>query len=297
MPKSALPASQIRAAVEARLGPVGELEPLPEGMVSQAFAFRRGDESFVVRVGADRADYEKDAFVARAFGRRGLPVPEVLAIEEVGEGLALCVSRRAPGAPISALDGAAARSAEPAVLEALAEIGRADIAAVTGWGRFDASGRARWPTWRAYLRRYHADVDWIGRLSPDDAATVRQTFRLVERLAPAGEFERRLIHGDFGAGNLIADGPAVSAVIDWSFAAVGDVLYDVANLLFWDEARLAAVCETLRRREAAQTRTLLCYQLRIGIEELRRTVTGRIGGFDLEWLLARVRALLDAARS
>ncbi len=177
----------------------------------------------------------------------------------------------------------------------LAEIGRSDIAGVTGWGRFDAAGHAPWATWRDYLLRFHAGAEaWIDRLPTDDAAPVRRAFALVEQLLPAHEPERRLIQGDFGSANVIAEGGAVSAVIDWDLAAVGDALYDVANLLFWREARLTAVCETLSREHDAERRILACYQLRIGVEEVHEVVVGG-DAVDLGWLLARLRTLVDEA--
>jgi hygromycin-B 4-O-kinase len=294
MPKSTLPASLIREAVEARLGPVGDFEPLPEGLVSQVFAFRRGDEALVVRVGA-RAAYEKDAFVARAFGRPGLPVPEVLEIDDLGGGLALCVSRRAPGRRIHDLDLAAAARLTPAIVAMLGEIGRTAPTGIAGCGRFDDAGRARSPTWRDDLLRPGDDAAaWTARLPAEDAAVIHRALARVAQLAPDDEPERRLIHGDFGSANLIADGTRITAVIDWDLAAVGDALYDVAGLLFWNEARLAPVCEALGRRHADERRTLLCYQLRLGVEEVRQAVTGGVT-FDLDWLLARLRALVDEA--
>lgn len=295
MTKPALPASHIREAVEARLGPVSDFEPLPAGLVSQVFAFRRGGEAFVVRAGHSRAAYEKDAFVARALARPGLPVPEVVLIEPLYADLALCVSRRAPGLRIHDLDPDEAERLAPAILAVLDELGRTEPGGIVGWGRFDNAGRAPWPSWRSYVLRFDTDDGaWTARLPGADAARIHRAIALVEQLAPDEEPERRLIHGDFGSANLIADGARITAVIDWDLAAVGDALYDAAGLLFWDEARLAAVCDALRRRHEPQRRTLLCYQLRTGLEEVRQAVTGGIT-YDLGWLLARLRMLLDEA--
>ena len=72
MTKPALPASQIREAVEARLGPISDFEPLAERLESQVFAFRRDVEALVV-VGPQRSGYDKGTFVARTFARPGSP--------------------------------------------------------------------------------------------------------------------------------------------------------------------------------------------------------------------------------
>ena len=91
---------------------------------------------------------------------------------------------------------------------------------------------------------------------------------------PAHEPERRLIHGDFGSANVIADGASITAVIDWDLAAVGDPLYDVANCCSGARRGSPRSATQLRRRHAAERRTLACYQLRIGVEEVHHVVVG-----------------------
>jgi len=68
----------------------------------------------------------------------------------------------------------------------------------------------------AYLRRVRADpepilVDGIGWLRAN--------------LPDAGRLS--LVHGDYRTGNMLFDGPRITAVIDWEFAAIGDPLYDL----------------------------------------------------------------------
>lgn len=68
----------------------------------------------------------------------------------------------------------------------------------------------------AYLRRVRAEpepilVDGIGWLRANVPAAARLS----------------LLHGDYRTGNMLFDGPRISAVIDWEFAAIGDPLYDL----------------------------------------------------------------------
>lgn len=298
MTKSALPASLIREAVEARLGPVSDLEPLPEGLVSQVYAFRRRDEALVVRVGPDRAGYEKDAFVVRTFGRPGLPVPEILAIEALRGGLTFCVSRRAAGVRLHDTPLADAERLAPALLALLAEIGRTDISNLTGFGAFDADGRGCCGSWREHLLRFNAGAEtWLAHLRAADAAAIARALAEIERLAPPAEPPRGLVHGDLGGANLIVDGAQVTGVIDWDRALIGDPAYDAANLLFWNEARLAPVRAALAKRQASDEgwrRTVLGYQLRLAVEEVH-DVVALDAPVDLAWLLARLRELLDAS--
>ena len=50
-----------------------------------------------------------------------------------------------------------------------------------------------------------------------------------------------LVHGDFGIGNVLAQGGAVIAVVDWDHLGVGSRALDLASLLFdWQRLRLAS---------------------------------------------------------
>jgi hygromycin-B 4-O-kinase len=298
MTKSALPASLIRDAVEARLGPVSDFEPLPEGLVSQVFAFRCGAEALVVRVGPDHAGYEKDAFVARTLAGPGLPVPEVVAIGAVGAGLTLCISRRAAGVRLHDTPLADAERLAPALLNVLDALAGADITGLDGFGAFDAQGRGRSASWREHLLRFNAGADaWLSRLPAADAATSARALAEIERLAPAAPIPRGLVHGDLGGANLIVDGAEVTGVIDWDRALAGDPAYDEANLFFWNEARLAPVRAALAGRhagDAAWPRTLIGYQLRLAVEEIH-DVVAMAAPVDLPWLLRRLTELLAEA--
>jgi hygromycin-B 4-O-kinase len=105
------------------------------------------------------------------------------------------------------------------------------------------------------------------------------------------------VHGDLGGANLIVDGAQVTGVIDWDRALIGDPAYDAANLLFWNEARLAPVRAALAKRHASDEgwrRKVLGYQLRLAVEEVH-DVVALDAPVDLAWLLARLRELLDAS--
>jgi hygromycin-B 4-O-kinase len=110
--------------------------------------------------------------------------------------------------------------------------------------------------------------------------------------------ERALVHGDFGANNVLVNQGSVSGVLDWEQALVGDPLYDVANTRFW-----ATYLPCMDMQAAHFDRTLagvpgyrdrvLCYALRIGIEEAREA--GRGGDASLAaWATARCRQLIAA---
>ncbi len=296
MSKPNLAPVTIKAAIESRLGPVTAFAPLPEGLVSQVFGFRQGRSRFVARVARSAFGFRKDAFACRAFGRPALPIPEIVGIEAI-EAAFLCMSRRARGRRFCDLKG---RAKPGGALKTLAELARTDTSATAGFGVFDEHGRAPCPTWRAYLMQVGDErlFDWASVADRLHGVRVGDAIAAIDRLAPTDEPPRGLVHGDLGTANLIGDGRAITAVIDWDRALIGDGAYDEANLFFWAEARLEPVRAHLARRHAADpgwARRMLCYQLRIGIEELYDSAIGRTP-VDTAWLATRCADLIEQAR-
>jgi hygromycin-B 4-O-kinase len=228
--KTKLSTSGIQKLVERKIGAVSRFEQLPEGLVSQAYGFWRDGEPYVVRVGRSPDGFNKDAFAWRAFSSTALPIPEVICVDTSGD-VSICISRRASGVRVSDVDGNLA-TLSARILDVLAALDRTDTSATIGFGAFDARGRAPCQTWGGYLLRVSApdfcDWDLIGDRTL--RRCLEAAIQAVERLAPADPPGRGLIHGDFGSANLISDGRAVTAIIDWDRAMIGDAAYDQANL-------------------------------------------------------------------
>lgn len=293
--KTKLPAGEIKALLERTVGPVADFEPLPEGLASQTYGFRLGPERMVVRVGGSIFGYRKDAFAWRTFASPSLPIPDVVNVDTIDE-VAVCVSRRAPGRPLRDVDGDLSAS----VIDLMAALRLADTSATRGFGPFDEHGHAASPSWRAFLLQPAdpAFTVWSTALDRPAQASVEQAVAALERLAPTHVTSRDLIHGDLGAANLLADAGGVTAIIDWDRAMIGDGAYDEANLLFWREPALATVCSRLsaaRSGDGDWARRMVCYQLRICLQELSETLTG-LQSIDAGWLLARCSALLGEAQ-
>ncbi|HXQ45225.1 MAG TPA: aminoglycoside phosphotransferase family protein, partial [Caulobacteraceae bacterium] len=295
--KTELPARDVRTLVEFRVGPISEFEPLPEGLASQAYAFRQGSEPFVVRISRWLEGFHQDAFAWRTFSSADLPIPEVVRVDAMGE-IAVCISRRAPGVRVCDLEGALEPSA---VLHTLSALACTDTGSTAGFGPFDSTGQAPYETWLDYLLRV-AEPDFCqwGRVKDrTDRRHIDRAVLAVERLAPAHAPKRGLIHGDFGAANLLADRGVITALIDWDRALIGDVAYDEANVFFWGEPSLKPVVSALGARHAGDddwARRLLCYQLRICLQELSESLSG-LQLIDVRWLMAKCADLTEQAES
>jgi hygromycin-B 4-O-kinase len=112
--------------------------------------------------------------------------------------------------------------------------------------------------------------------------------------------ERKLVHGDFGSNNVLVDGTAVTAVIDWDNAMYGDPLYDIATTHFWAPwLRCMQIADDYWQKELAEPpafrERVQCYALHLGlIEFVGHSVPGQAR--MLAWLESRCRGLLDEPR-
>jgi hygromycin-B 4-O-kinase len=226
----------------------GRVEHLGTGAWSKAFAFRLADQQLVVRFGALREDFDKDARAA-PFAGPDLPVPRVL---EVGEAAAVgatgqaiggyyAVSERLHGSYIDHVDRAQMRSLLPALFRALDALRQADISHTSGYGSWGADGNAPYPSWRAYLlnvlddrpsRRIHG---WRTRLeeSAVGAASFDAAYQRLAGLADRQPEDRHLIHSDLLHFNVLVQADRITGVLDWGCGLYGDFLYDLAWFCFW----------------------------------------------------------------
>lgn len=132
MTKPVLHLPTVAHELEQRMGKISSLSPVAEGEESRAFSFRRGDEDFVVRINHTAEGFEKDAFVHRQFASNNLPIPEIVLIDALSDGLAYCVSRRAPGVTLQALPPTALHRVLEPVARIMDEIAAVEMAGTSG---------------------------------------------------------------------------------------------------------------------------------------------------------------------
>lgn len=256
----------------AGVAPVAE-----QGLWSSTYRFSDGGSERVVRFGPVREAFERDAFVARHASSR-LPVP---AVHDIGEafGHAFAVSDFAPGTIIDKLDGDAMERTLPSLFAALDAVREIDLSSTTGFGYWDINGTGIDPTWEYVI---------VGGIPRWRSAVARSPVgldafeagaaRMIE-LLPSSPPIRHLVHSDLLHRNVLVEGARVTALLDWGSSFIGDFVYDIAWLTFWQpwypewdgidfasaaEAHYAATGTAIEHF----AERLRCYELRIAVSNM-----------------------------
>jgi thiamine kinase-like enzyme len=194
-------------------GEHARIEVLGGGITNRNFKVVVGDDAFVLRIGGrdtellgiDRRVEHEASLVAAAVGVG----PEVVTFVEP-EGY--LVTRFIEGAVV---EPEAIRSGEP--LHRVAGSLRAVHAGPPVPSRFDSF---------RVVEAYAATAATHGVRVPAEYARALETARRVERArGPAPE---RLCHNDLLTANFIDDGHRIR-IVDWEYAGMGDVFFDLAN--------------------------------------------------------------------
>lgn len=213
-----------------------EIATLADGETSQAFAFEVEEGERVLRVNRlGKSGFLKDQLAHQKFSSSPIPIPEIIEIGTLDNGMAFAVSTRAEGKALSKHTTEEIKMLMPEIIKTLTAIHVLEPIG-GGYGNWGLDGQGHSDSWRAEL---------LANMSLDDEETMSADFYVDElhatlraRATELLDFcpeERRLIHNDFGFDNVISDGEKITGVIDWEHSAYGDPLKDIAWLDFWKE--------------------------------------------------------------
>lgn len=244
-----LDADDARAIATAfALGEVHAVRPIEAGTINSNFAFDCTSGRCFVRVneGKTAADVAWEAELVSALAEAGVPTPKP---HRTVDGARWLAHR---GLLVSAFPWVHGVPRGPA------EVSVADATAVgAALARIHLLGRARGPTtWRAGIYGF-ADINrrFASLSTRDDPALAGAITVLGSELAAldaAAALRARatpgLIHGDLFRDNVLWDGAALAAVLDFEQASAGSLVYDVAvaiNDWCWDGGLRRPLAEAL----------------------------------------------------
>ena len=232
--KTIIPQLLVEQYLEAKCGPINNLQMVTGGETSQAFSFSTPEQDLVVRVNTSDQSYQKDFFVQNNFLSSSIPSPKIISLERSNEYF-FCISEKLPGVLLDTLTQEEHLLILEPLFDVLTTIHAQDISDYTGFGKWKETGNASSPSWTEYISSFGDETTWRELAQEFDFDVVLQ-----ERLR--GKFQelisylpetRHLIHGDFGYNNVFTDKRTITGVIDWGESLYGDPLFDISWLAFW----------------------------------------------------------------
>jgi len=281
-----VPDARVLALLRERFSPSAtDLVPVEGGSVARTFAFRAGEEAYIIRFNLDRmlrSNFPKEAYLWEKLSSTSIPMPPVLQVGRLGD-LHYAISRRMPGKTLSKTHAHELEQVFPQILEMLHAVHQIDVRDTEGYGVFDEEGRGMASSWHAFLgsiAEEELEQDYYGkwhRLFEEtflERTVFDRIYQQVLRLLPSCPEERFLVHGNPSLANLLAQDNTLTALLDWLDARYGDFVYDIAYLDYWlPGLRVRERFGRFYRERGipvpAYAERLLCYQCYITLDAMR----------------------------
>ncbi|MBW7458920.1 phosphotransferase family protein [Paenibacillus sepulcri] len=220
--------------------PVSGLEAIEQGEVNRAYFFRFREQDYVVRFNAQESGFQKERYLSDHFGSDELPIPAIIEIGPVN-GMYFAISKRAAGKTLVQYDADQLPLLQSVLIKLFAGINKLNVGETQGFGWILPSGNGSQASWQAHLESSFDEKEpgfwqgWHGLFEGSflDKGLFDALYGKMMRLAAYSQEERYLVHGDFHTGNLIADGPRLTGVIDWEMAMYGDYMFDLSTFDLW----------------------------------------------------------------
>lgn len=288
---------EMEAIIRNHYPAASEIKELTGGLASQTVFFEANGNRYVFKTGPRKEAFGKEQWVYDHY-QHVLPIRRVIQIYEPERQPPYAIYDFIEGVKVFDLNRQELSEVVPSFLQILSTLRSLEVSNSDGYGRFDETGKAPYPTWLDFVEAIYNDkiYNWSAAEKKGlDAEIIDTAIRkLKSGVSSVTISKKQLIHGDLGSFNVIADRGHISGMIDWSLSMYGDHLYDIANLLFWNEDKLQPLLTHLKAmysNSPETENTLHCYMLRIGLEELYNTVILQEAGYDVEWVANRLQRI------
>jgi hygromycin-B 7''-O-kinase len=191
----------------------GEIRRIPEGSMA---VFAIGETAVLKLFAAPhRPWYESErAFLTRIHGRLGVPTPEIIDAADEDEGWAYVLMSRLHGTPLDRVLAAQPRPAQEQAMDALgALVARLQAVPVDGLPAED---------WDAYVDRQVAACVDVQRGKGLGEHWLAQLPSFLAKHRPRAPHARAIVHSELGPGHVLYQDGAITGVIDFADACVGD---------------------------------------------------------------------------
>jgi hygromycin-B 4-O-kinase len=265
--------------------PITHLVPVEGGQLARTFAFRTGEQDYILRFNsADHLpiSFAKEASLSQTIASPHIPIPRVTQVGRWRD-LYFAISHRVPGQMVEKLPVQEVMQLVPALIATLYAIHQVDVSQRKNYGVFNEQGVGLSPDWRSSLLRVQEEEeewDYFGKWHHmfEDTFLERDLFDdLFQRMVRLLDYcpaERYLVHGNYSLRNILTHEGKLTGVVDWLDAKYGDFVYDMAGLDFWiPELRMRERCQHYYQQRLGvipfYEKRVLCYECYIAMSAMR----------------------------
>ncbi|MBB6671172.1 phosphotransferase family protein [Cohnella nanjingensis] len=221
-------------------GQVSDVQPIDQGELCRVYRFLDGASGYVVHFSGDGERAEKEKFLYDALSPAGVPIPKIVDAGRAGA-LYYSIAEQAAGQSIARCPEAEQQRAMPDLVERFATMNLIRIAGTCGYGWIGPTGDGSHASWADFLASFFQEEqtgfwrDWHALFADSflERGLYEELYGEMMDLVRHSPAERYLVHGDFHLGNMLADGPAVTGIVDWEMAMYGDFVFDLATQQLW----------------------------------------------------------------
>lgn len=256
--------------------PITDLTSIEGGQIARTFAFRAGEQDYIVRFNKDNmltSNFPKEAYVYQKLASTRIPIQPLLQVGRMGD-LHFAISQKVPGKMLEQYSPQEVERLLPQLMEMLDAIHQVDVSGTQGYGVFDNLGKGMSSSWHGFLLsidREEDERDYFGKWHHlfTDTFLERDLFEhIYQRMKSLLDYcptERSLLHGNYSLRNILAQDGKITAVLYWLDAKYGDFVYDLAILDFWCfwlhvSEHFQQYYQEQQREVSFYAERLLCYQ-------------------------------------
>ena len=269
------------------------IQKMNEGLVSQTYYFKNLGISFVFQISTDKLGYEKENYVFKTFSK-DISVKNILKIENYQDDIYYCISEYIDAKRLHDLTTYEIKEKIFDIMDILETMKNINIDYNKGYGYFDSKGDAPYGSWKGFIQAVINDKEYkFYNIDMKKNNVIEKSLNEIEKYYNILDERKCLIHGDFGSYNVLSNDKTIF-LIDWSLGLYGDPLYEIANVLFWNEKCLNPLIKEINKKIITDDNIRLkiyIYMLRTGLEEINMNLKNN-NAKNNEWLNNRIEDII-----
>ena len=271
------------------------IHKMKEGLVSQTYYFENIDTSLVFQISKDMEGYKKENYVFQTFSNK-IPVKNILNIDKYQDNIYFCISEYIDAKRLHDLSENEMNNNIIYIMNILKLLQNIDIDHDKGFGYFNSKGNAPYNTWNDFIQAVFNKKNYNWNLfSKRTNEIVNNVLNEIKKYCYILDNRKSLVHGDFGSYNVLIDKKKIY-LIDWGLGLYGDPLYEIANIIFWNEKCLHSLISNIMEeyiKDKISRIKIYIYLLRTGLEEIYMNKKNNVGA-NIEWLENRIEEIIDS---